>query len=376
LKIDYWWMDAGWYKNNGTWVNTGTWEVDTKRFPNGLRAITDHAHGKGVKSIVWFEPERVTPGTWLFETHPEWLLKAPPNPGNQAYAPEWQLLDLGNPEARGWLIEHVDGLIKQQGVDLYRQDFNMDPLFFWRAHDAADRQGITEIRHVTGYLAYWDELRRRHPNLLIDSCASGGRRNDLESMRRAVPLTKSDYLFEPVGEQCHFYGIAMWIPYHGTGTLVGPSDIIATPTGQADPYIFRSNMCPSVTACWDMRRADLDYEALRRLTKQFRRIAPNYFGDYYPLTPYDTTQKTWMAWQFDRPDQGEGVVQAFRRAESEQEAAQFKLRGLDPHATYVVSDLDHPDNATEATGSTLLERGLSVTIVQRPGAAIFAYRRK
>ncbi|MBU6411664.1 MAG: alpha-galactosidase, partial [Verrucomicrobia bacterium] len=65
LKIDYWWMDAGWYVNNGSWVNTGTWEVDRKRFPHGLRAVSDYAHARGVNILVWFEPERVTPETWL-----------------------------------------------------------------------------------------------------------------------------------------------------------------------------------------------------------------------------------------------------------------------------------------------------------------------
>ena len=64
-------MDAGWYPANETgWPKTGTWEVDTKRFPGGLRAISDHAHAKGVKTIVWFEPERVHAGTWLAENHP------------------------------------------------------------------------------------------------------------------------------------------------------------------------------------------------------------------------------------------------------------------------------------------------------------------
>jgi hypothetical protein len=56
-----------------------------------------------------------------------------------------------------------------------------------------DRQGMTDNLHVQGYLAYWDALRRRRPNLVIDSCASGGRRNDLETMRRAVPLHPTDY---------------------------------------------------------------------------------------------------------------------------------------------------------------------------------------
>ncbi len=74
LGLDYWWMDAGWYLNQTGWPNTGTWEVDTKRFPGGLRAISDHAHAKGVKTIVWFEPERVTADTWLTKNHPEWIL--------------------------------------------------------------------------------------------------------------------------------------------------------------------------------------------------------------------------------------------------------------------------------------------------------------
>ena len=123
--------------------------------------------------------------------------------------------NLGNPEACQWLTDHVDRLLTEQAIDLYRQDFNIDPLDFWKTGDTEDRQGITEIRYVEGYLAYWDELRRRHPDMLIDSCASGGRRNDLETMRRAVPLLRSDYIMEPVGNQCHTYGMSFWYPYYG-----------------------------------------------------------------------------------------------------------------------------------------------------------------
>ena len=211
LKLDYWWMDAGWYvgaAENG-WPWTGTWEVDRRpnRFPNGLRAISDHAHSKGVKIIVWFEPERVAAGTWLATEHPEWVL------GGSGGG----LLNLGDPQAWQWLVNHIDKIISDEGIDLYRQDYNIDPLSFWQNNDTADRQGITENKYVMGYLAYWDELLRRHPELLIDSCASGGHRNDLETMRRAVPLLRSDYLFEPVGQQGHTYGLSFWLPFHGTG---------------------------------------------------------------------------------------------------------------------------------------------------------------
>jgi len=352
LKIDYWWMDAGWYVCDGNWGKTGTWEVDTKRFPRGLRAISDYAHSKGIKTIVWFEPERVAPGTWLTEKHPEWVL------GGKGGG----LLNLGNPEARQWLTDHVDKVITEQNIDLYRQDFNMDPLDFWRKNDASDRQGITEINHVTGYLAYWDELLRRHPGLLIDSCASGGRRNDLETMRRSVPLWRTDWRLDPVGTQCHSYGISFWLPLSGTGT------------GTYAAYDFRSNMVPLLNCIWDVRIKDADYDLMRRLCEQFRQVADCYLGDYYPLTPYSLENTSWLGWQFDRPDLGKGMVQVFRRPESVYEVGRLKLRGLDTEARYVVTDLDQ-NTPHEVSGDELVQKGLRIEIVDRPGAVIIAYRK-
>lgn len=351
LKLDYWWMDAGWYVNNGNWPNTGTWEVDPKRFPKGLKAITDHAHAKGVDSIVWFEPERVNRGTWLFDRHPEWLL------GSEG---DNRLLDLGNPEALKWLIEHVDKIIVEQGIDLYRQDYNISPLPFWRLHDSPDRQGITENHYVTGYLAYWDELLRRHPNMLIDTCASGGHRNDLETLRRSLPLLRSDYIFEPVGQQGHTYGLALWLPYFGTGAIA------------EDVYSLRSSMPSSFNSCWDVRKDDLDYPLLRKLMDQWRTYSPDFYGDFYPLTPYSLDQDRWIAWQFDDPEKGTGVIQAFRRAESPYESARFKLQGLEPEATYSVRNVDEP-KPVQMTGKAMMEDGLTIGVTEKPGAVVIIY---
>jgi len=353
LGLDYWWMDAGWYWNKTGWPHTGTWEVDTKRFPGGLRPISDHAHAKGVKTIVWFEPERVAGDTWLTNQHPEWILGGK-NGG---------LLNLGNPDAWKWLTNHVDKLITEQGIDLYRQDFNMDPLSFWKGNDKDDRQGMTEMKHVMGYLAYWDELRRRHPQMLIDSCASGGRRNDLETLRRAVPLLRSDYIIEPVGNQGHTYGISFWMPYHGTGS------------GAADAYLLRSVLCPHFTACFDMRRKDINFGLIRRVLGQWRQYADCYFGDYYPLTPYSLDTGTWIAWQFDCPEKGQGVVQAFRRADSIYEQIRPRLSGLEPESRYELTDLDTGKTA-EMTGRALWETGFPLSISEQPGSAVLVYKKK
>lgn len=100
----------------------------------------------------------------------------------------------------------------------------------------------------------------------------------------------------------------------------------------------------------------------------------NYYGDYYPLTPYSLETTAWMAWQFDRPEQGEGLVQAFRRSDSPQETAIFKLSGLDPQATYLVTDID-VNQPQAVAGSELLTKGLAVSLKERSSAAVITYRR-
>ena len=357
LDPDYWWMDAGWYVHHGGgWPRTGTWEVDRERFPRGLRAIADHAHAKGLKTIVWFEPERVTPGTFLYTNNPAWLL------GRDG---EQKLLNLGHPEARAWLTEHVDRLLTEQGIDLYRQDYNIDPLGYWRSADAEDRQGITENHYVSGYLAYWDELRRRHPGLLIDSCASGGHRNDLETLRRSLPFLRSDFIFDPVGNQGHTYGLSFWLPYHGTGAR------------HLEEYELRSALaCPHFIACWDLRDRTLDYDFLRRIMSEWRLYADLYLGDYYPLTPYSTANDVWMAWQFDRPESGRGMVQAFRRSGSAYEAARLKLHGLEGNARYQVTTLGQTHTSIDLPGSELMAPGLRVEAPDAPAAVVMVYQRR
>jgi alpha-galactosidase len=379
MKLDYWWMDAGWYPCGGEWVNTGTWEADHERFPNGLRAVSDYAHAKGIKTIVWFEPERVgDPNSWIAKNHPEWLLskkaKTPDAPKGGAFGSgPGSLLNLGNPEARDWLINHVDRTLREQGIDLYRQDFNMDPLPFWRGADAPDRQGMTENHYVQGYLAYWDALHQRHPQLRIDSCASGGRRDDLETLRRAVPLIRSDYLFEPTSQQNHHFQFASWIPYHGAGYVVGHSAIGFKVGSGVEPYGFRANMSPSITLCYDMRETNLNYRLAERLFKELKAIQPNYLGDFYPLTTYSLSNNVWLAWQYNRPETGTGVVQAFRRTDSGEETKTLKLCGLDPKARY---ELENFDGGKETrTGRELMQQGLTMTLNQKPAAAVISYER-
>lgn len=357
IRIDYWWMDAGWY-TCGNWPEVGTWDYDQERFPKGIKAVSEYVHGKGAKLILWFEPERVTSSSWLATRHSDWVLGG-------------TLLNLGNLSARTWLTDHVDTMISEQGIDLYRQDFNMDPLDIWRKNDTNDRQGITENLHVQGYLAYWDELRRRHPGILIDSCASGGRRNDLETMRRAVPLLRSDYqAFDgnpnyAIGNQGHTYGLSQWLPYYGQGVYQTAQDLT---------YYVRSHQSPAFGFCVDVRKPGIDWNLYRQLAEQWRKSAPCMLGDYYPMTAYSLAANQWIAWQFNRPEEGDGMVQAFRRPACAEPSQTYRLRGLDPAAMYEVTNFD-VKAAARVSGADMIEKGLTIKIKDRPGAAMIVYQR-
>lgn len=82
----------------------------------------------------------------------------------------------GIPEARNWVVDMVSSMIETVGIDYFRHDCNIDPLAYWQAADAPNRQGMTEIRYIKQLYELWDELLRRHPSLMIEGCASGGRR--------------------------------------------------------------------------------------------------------------------------------------------------------------------------------------------------------
>ena len=106
-----------------------------------------------------------------------------------------------------------------------------------------------------------------------------------------------------------------------------------------------------------------------KLTAEWRQIVACYQGDYYPLTAYNRDERRWLAWQFDRPEEGDGVVEAFRREKADGSSTTLRLVGLDPSARYQVTDLDSLKTST-LSGSELVEHGLVVRVVTKPAAVL------
>ena len=168
-----------------------------------------------MKLLVWFEPERVSEAnTQVYNTASKhgWL--------------KYSLFNYAIPAARKWMTTLLNRTIVEYGIDIYRQDANLGYYYAcWSADEADDRRGMTEAGHVEGSYAMMDELRASHPELMMDTCASGGRRIEIETLRRMAPLHRTDWEPSPSYSpaQAHNYGLSLWVPVHGpSGT---PTDL-------------------------------------------------------------------------------------------------------------------------------------------------------
>ncbi len=369
IPFDVWWIDAGWYpcfNREGVrkWPETGDWRPDPERFPNGLKPVSDAAARHGADLLLWFEPERVRPATALDREHPEWLLKAEGDDN--------RLLNLGDPSCREWLTDRVCGLIRESGVGIYRQDHNFEPLRHWRENEPDDRQGMNENLHVQGYLKYWDDLLERNPGLWIDSCASGGRRNDLETLRRSVPLHYTDYGYGEHPVKLSFHHVLFeWIPYFKEVTLSWDKEGTSRYDREVDRYGYHCGFGPMMMACLDIKRDDYDFETAVEMMTIWRRAAELMLdGDYYPLTPIHRTPKQWVARQFDLPEEGRGFIQGIRLPEAPEETLTVHPKAIGADAEYT---LENPETGEtrEASGTSLQTDGFTFTLPNRRGAVWF-----
>jgi alpha-galactosidase len=377
LVPEVFWLDAGWYAkaaevhNNRNWANSvGNWDIDSLRFPRGLKPIADEVHRVGAKFMVWFEPERVMKNSDWANRFPEWMLDSKGSVKQE----EWQLdgshdavlFNLGNPEALNWLCRYMGDFMEKNGIDYYRQDFNTEPAGFWAANDTEGRHGICEIRYIEGLYAFWEYLLERFPEALVDNCASGGRRMDLEAISRSAAMWRTDYSYgEPTGYQCHTYGLELYLPLHGTGVE------------KTDSYTFRSSLGTSVIYNWKITDPANNILDMRARMAEFNEVRPYFLEDYYPLSGSGDVDITvpgiWMAYQLHRPSDDSGYVVAFRREGSPDPVYVVRLHSLKADQTYVLTDKD-TGAETEKTGHELMT-GLELRLDQPRKGMLLKFKR-
>lgn len=366
-SLDYAWYDAGWYDTAGTgdWRQSiGDWKVDPVKYPDGFKAVSSYLQENGVKTLLWYEPERVPMASNLYKEitqagHTSWLIDAMDGSTDC-------LWNMGDDAAREFMTQHIISSLKENGVKYYRQDFNIDPKAYWKYADRSLydlRKGFAENKYVTGEYAFLDALSEAIPGLLIDNCASGGRRIDLEMCRRAVPLWRSDYQCKKEksdlseAAQYQLYGLGMWLPY----------SCITNPNA-ATEYDFRSLLGGNV-----MFYGDVLYDASDTYVKfirEYEKIKTYFAENYYPLTSC-TPRSNFVAMQFGTAQQG--TVLAYVRSPKMKKGSVTTVypSGLSPDKLYEFRYIEG-DLIKIRLGKEIMQNGITVPI-DRKEALVITY---
>ena len=354
---DAFWMDAGWYEYNEGWYDgVGNWTVDKKRYDNGISELSAYAKKKGLGHTLWYEPERVYPGTQFHivgSQNEQWLITVDGEDNLM-----WNLAD---EEAFRYYKEYLLKSMKENGVTIYRQDFNFAPLKFWQKADAEfynGRTGICENHYVTNLYNFLDYLTENIDGLIIDNCASGGKRLDLEMAYRSIAFWRSDYncayhpdLFNATQSQT--YGVSFWLPITGTALWM------------ENEYSSRSAIMPLMLMdFFSNEHPEFSFNDEQRALMG---------GNYYPLDFGSFDDDKILAMQFSAENALSGTALIYKREKVNDTEYTVKLNGLVASKTYKVYDVDKPEKVYTLTGEKLMNEGITLKLPEGQKAIILMF---
>ncbi|MBE5791569.1 MAG: hypothetical protein E7322_05350 [Clostridiales bacterium] len=363
VKVDFRWFDAGWYiapdkkspvpfsKDRDWWHTVGTWVLDESKWPgDSFKESVEYGHQNGIKTLMWFEPERVT--------DPDNMVK------NFGYKRKWAIdvgtgvvtNNIGDEECLDYTIRRVSKVLRDNKIDMYREDNNSDPAALWNHLDAIEgenRRGITECKFILNHYRMWDAFIETTLSIggcgFVDSCASGGGRNDLESMRRAIPLLRSDYDRTFTALRLSMTSsFNKWIPFSGANTKEKLEQLALT--GVSDKYVWRASyLCALNVDSQFVQDPDQDFGILRFGLTEWKKVNPYLLKEFYALTPWHSGEdkRGMTAYCYFDPETEKGVLFAFRQEECEEDSlcvslpfaeGQWTLTDEDTGETIVIAD--------------------------------------
>lgn len=186
---DYFVMDAGWYSepNQRWWDKVGSWQQNAERFPNGINEVFDSIRNKGMIPGIWVEIERVGSSSPLISKPDSWFFM---QNGQRLHLNSSYFLDFRNPEVIKYVDEVIDRVVKEYGVGYIKMDHNSNAFLGTETKASSTGQGL--LGHQRAYLNWVESIHKRYPDLVLESCASGGCRMDYAILSRKQVQSSSD----------------------------------------------------------------------------------------------------------------------------------------------------------------------------------------
>lgn len=338
LGIEMFVLDDGWFGHrDDDRSSLGDWFVDEKKFNHGIAGFAKRVHDLDMKFGLWFEPEMISIDSKLYQTHPEWMIKTPgrgQTPGRHQF-----VLDMSRQEVVDYLFGLMSHIIQDAKLDYIKWDMNRNITEMYGADLPADQQLEFSHRYILGVYDLYDRLTKAFPDVLFESCASGGGRFDLGMMYYAPQAWCSDDTdaVERIKIQdgtSYGYTPSMW----GAHVSAVPNDQVGRLTSidmrAKVAYFGAFGYELDVTELSDEEQATIKQQVA--FYKQYRKLFQ--FGTFYRLETPDTSDNVY-GWETVSPDKQTAIGMRYQILNGANPAyIRYYFKGLDPERHYTVND--------------------------------------
>lgn len=365
-------MDDGWfgdkYPRDNDSSSLGDWVVDTRKLPGGIKGLVDAAERNGIKFGIWIEPEMTNSVSELYEKHPEYIIRAPRREPVMGRGGTQLVLDLANPKVQDLVFQVVDTLLTNYpAIDYIKWDANAPVMEHGSQYLTADNQSHLYIDYHRGFAKVLDRIRAKYPDVTIQGCASGGGRanygilpwfdefwvsDNTDALQRVYMQWGTSYFYPAVAMASHISAA----PNHQTfRTIPIKYRIDVAMSGRLGMEIQPKNMTDEEKEL--CRKAIAQYKEIRDVVQQ---------GDIYRLlSPYDG--KGAASLMYVTPGKDRAVFYWWKTETFvNQQLPRVAMAGLDPDASYRVTELNRIDNNPLSfegkvfTGRFLMDNGLEM----------------
>ena len=350
-------LDDGWFgKRSNDYTGLGDWVANKERLPFGIKGLADRIEEMGMKFGLWFEPEMVNKDSDLYRAHPDWILHAPQRAS--CHGRNQYVLDFSRKEVVDCIYDMMYKILSESKISYIKWDMNRSITECYSVALPADRQGEVFHRYILGVYNLYDRLTTAFPQILFESCASGGGRFDPGMLYYAPQGWISDDT--DAAERVRIqYGTSMCYPISSMG-----SHVSVVPNHQLNRITSlhtRANVAYFGTFGYELDLNKLTDEEIAEVKaqivfmKEYRELIQ--FGNFYRLkSPFDGNETVWMTVSEDKR---KALVFWYReRNVVNAEFTRVRLQGLDPDLIY-----KNEYNGTENYGDELMNLGLLTTDV-------------
>lgn len=312
LGVELFVLDDGWFgARNHDKAGLGDWWSNLEKIPSGVEGLSKKVEEMGIKFGLWFEPEMVNKDSELYRNHPNWILRAP----NRKNTPSrnQHTLDLGREDVREYLYEKISKILRESKISYVKWDMNRPMTEVWSEVIDSTKQGEVFHRYILGLYELLEKLTTEFPEVLFESCASGGNRFD-PGMLYYMPQTWTSDDTDAVERIKIQYGTSLCYPVVSMGAHV--SAVPNHQTNRITPIKTRGNVAIFGAFGYELDLNKITDEEKEIVKKQIEFFKGNreliQFGDFYRLVSPFEKKLNDAAWMVVSKDKKEALVAKYK----------------------------------------------------------------